>query len=100
MMFAVVICHNSFGLLLGYILAKLFRLDEKRSRTVSIEVGMQNSGMAASLAVLYFDPVAAIPGAIFSVWHNVSGAMLANYFAKHSEEDNDDNLIDNSIKCI
>ena len=100
MMFAVVICHNSFGLLLGYILAKLFRLDEKRSRTVSIEVGMQNSGMAASLAVLYFDPVAAIPGAIFSVWHNVSGAMLANYFAKHSEEDNNDNLIDNSIKCI
>jgi BASS family bile acid:Na+ symporter len=100
LMFAVVICHNSFGLLLGYILAKLFSLDEKRCRTVSIEVGMQNSGMAASLAVLYFDPVAAIPGAIFSVWHNVSGAMLANYFAKHSEEDNEGRLIDNSVKCI
>ena len=91
-MFAVVICHNSFGLLLGYILAKAFRLDETRSRTVSIEVGMQNSGMAASLAVMYFDPVAAIPGAIFSVWHNVSGAILANFFAKHSEADEADSV--------
>ncbi|MBQ1855489.1 MAG: bile acid:sodium symporter family protein, partial [Anaerovibrio sp.] len=81
-------------------LAKAFKLDEKSSRTVSIEVGMQNSGMAASLAVIYFDPISAIPGAIFSVWHNVSGAMLANYFANHSEEDENDELIDSSIKCI
>ncbi|WP_290656460.1 bile acid:sodium symporter family protein [Anaerovibrio sp.] len=92
LMFAVVICHNSFGLLLGYLLAKAFRMDETKSRTISIEVGMQNSGMAASLAVMYFDPVAAIPGAIFSVWHNVSGAILANFFAKHSEADEADSV--------
>lgn len=100
LMFVVVMCHNTFGLLLGYIMAKLFRLDEKRSRTVSIEVGMQNSGMAASLAVLYFDPIAAIPGAIFSVWHNVSGAVLANYFAKHTDEAEDNEIIDTGVKCI
>lgn len=85
LMFAVVICHNGLGLLLGYCLSKLFKLDVCRCRTVSIEVGMQNSGLAVALAVKYFDPVAAIPGAIFSVWHNVSGALLANYFAKHND---------------
>ena len=72
-MAAIVILHNVFGLALGYGMAKLFRLDSRKSRTVAIEVGMQNSGMAASLAVLYFNPAAAIPGAIFSVWHNISG---------------------------
>lgn len=73
LMAAIVILHNVFGLALGYGMAKLFRLDSRKSRTVAIEVGMQNSGMAASLAVLYFNPAAAIPGAIFSVWHNISG---------------------------
>ena len=68
LMAAIVILHNVFGLALGYGMAKLFRLDSRKSRTVAIEVGMQNSGMAASLAVLYFNPAAAIPGAIFSVF--------------------------------
>lgn len=78
----VVILHNGFGLLLGYHLAKLLRMDDRKARTVSIEVGLQNSGMAAALSVMYFSPAAAIPGAIFSVWHNVSGSILANYFAR------------------
>ena len=78
----VVILHNFFGLLFGYGMARAFRMDSQKSRTISIEVGMQNSGMAASLAILYFNPAAALPGAIFSVWHNISGSLLANYFSR------------------
>lgn len=86
LMAAIVILHNVFGLALGYGMAKLFRLDSRKSRTVAIEVGMQNSGMAASLAVLYFNPAAAIPGAIFSVWHNISGSIIANFFSRRDEK--------------
>ena len=90
LMAAIVVLHNAFGLVLGYGMARLFRMDSKKARTVSIEVGMQNSGMAASLAVLYFSPAAAIPGAIFSVWHNISGSIVANYFARRDERKNVD----------
>ena len=86
LMAAVVILHNGCGLALGYLLAKTCKLDSRKARTVSIEVGMQNSGMAASLALLYFSPAAAIPGAIFSVWHNISGSIAANFFARRDEK--------------
>lgn len=82
----IVILHNAFGLILGWGLAKLCRLDSRKVRTIAIEVGMQNSGMAASLAILYFSPAAAIAGAIFSVWHNVSGSIVANFFAGREEK--------------
>ena len=52
-----------------------------KSKAISIEVGMQNSGLATSLAMMHFGAVAAIPGAIFSVWHNISGSLAANYLA-------------------
>ena len=81
-MATIVIIHNGFGMALGFAMSKLCHLDSRASRTVAIEVGMQNSGMAVSLAVMYFNPAAAIPGAIFSVWHNVAGSIFANYFAK------------------
>lgn len=80
-----VVIHNVCGLLLGYAAAKTFHLAEAKTRAVAIEVGMQNSGLAASLAILYFGPAAAIPGAIFSVWHNVSGALFADYFVRRDE---------------
>lgn len=86
MMAGIVILHNCFGLALGYGMAKICHLNSKKARTVSIEVGMQNSGMAASLAVMYFNPAAAIPGAIFSVWQNISGSLVANFFAHHDEK--------------
>lgn len=85
LMAGIVVLHNAFGLVLGYAMARLFHLDSKKARTVAIEVGMQNSGMAASLAVMYFSPAAAIPGAIFSVWHNISGSVVANYFASRDK---------------
>jgi BASS family bile acid:Na+ symporter len=81
----VVVLHNLFGLLLGYGMARLFRMSPAKTRAVAIEVGMQNSGLAASLAVMYFTPAGAIAGAIFSVWHNISGSLLANYFTRHDE---------------
>lgn len=87
LMFGLVVLHNSFGLLLGDVMACACHLDSRKARTVAIEVGMQNSGMAASLAILYFNPAAAIPGAIFSVWHNVSGSIVANYFARKEEKE-------------
>ena len=79
----VVILHNLCGLLLGYLLAMAFRLPDPKRRALCIEVGMQNSGLAASLAATHFAayPMAAVPGAIFSFWHNVSGALVARLFA-------------------
>ena len=85
-MAAIVVLHNAFGLLLGFVAAKVTGLDSRKARTVAIEVGMQNSGMAASLAVLYFNPAAALPGAIFSVWHNISGSLLANFCVRRDEK--------------
>ena len=82
---AVVILHNGCGLLLGYFAAKIFRMDSRKVRTLSIEVGMQNSGLAASLSLMYFNPTAALPAAIFSMWHNLSGSLVANYFARHEQ---------------
>jgi len=76
-----VVLHNGIGLLGGYWGGRLLGFDEAVCRTLAIEVGMQNSGLAATLGKLYFAPVAALPGALFSVWHNLSGSMLAGYWA-------------------
>lgn len=80
----VVMLHNICGLSLGYLIGRLLRLSEPKKRAISIEVGMQNSGLASSLATLHFAayPLATIPGAIFSVWHNISGALVARLFIK------------------
>lgn len=84
----VVILHNLCGYALGYAVAYLAGMDTPRCRAVSIEVGMQNSGLATSLAAVHFAayPLATVPGAVFSVWHNVSGAVLANIFARRTEK--------------
>ena len=85
--FLVVMLHNLLGLFLGYRLGKFFQMPEKQCRTIAIEVGMQNSGLAVSLALSYFQPLAAIPGAIFSVWHNISGPLLATYWSSREKTD-------------
>ena len=76
-----VVLHNIIGLLGGYWGGKLFGFDESTCRTLAIEVGMQNSGLAAALGKIYFSPLAALPGALFSVWHNLSGSLLAGYWS-------------------
>ena len=85
----VVMLHNLFGLGLGYLIGRLLGLSEPKKRAISIEVGMQNSGLATSLAVMHFAayPMATIPGAIFSVWHNISGAVVAWLYTKKDEKE-------------
>ncbi len=77
----VVMCHNLLGYGIGFLLAKACHMDIAKAKAISIEVGMQNSGLATSLAMLHFGAAAAIPGAIFSVWHNISGSLAANYLS-------------------
>ena len=84
---AVVICHNLLGYAIGFALSKALHMDMAKAKAVAIEVGMQNSGLAASLAMLHFGAAAAIPGAIFSVWHNISGSLAANYLSGRQEAD-------------
>ncbi|MBP5134439.1 MAG: bile acid:sodium symporter family protein [Paludibacteraceae bacterium] len=80
----VVMLHNLCGLGLGYLIGYLLSMSPAKRRAVSIEVGMQNSGLASSLATIHFAayPMASIPGAIFSVWHNISGAVVARVYAR------------------
>ena len=80
----VVILHNVLGLVLGYLAGKLLGLPQNKRTAISIEVGMQNSGLATSLAATHFAmfPLAAVPGAIFSAWHNFSGSIAASVFRK------------------
>ncbi len=86
--FAVVILHNMLGYGLGYGLGKALGLPLSKKKAISIEVGMQNSGLATSLAATSFPnlALATVPGAVFSIWHNISGAILANYFARMKED--------------
>lgn len=83
----VVILHNGIGYALGFLAAKSVGLDTSAQRAVAIEVGMQNSGLAAGLARTHFSAEAALPAAIFSVWHNVSGALLASFWSRRPPED-------------
>ena len=76
-----VVLHNGIGLLGGYWGGRLLGFDETVCRTLALEVGMQNSGLAAALSRLYISPLAALPAALFSVWHNLSGSLLAGFWA-------------------
>ncbi|CAM3528068.1 bile acid:sodium symporter family protein [Tsukamurella ocularis] len=80
--FLAVVLHNGFGLGLGYLAGRLGRLDDRARRALAFEVGMQNSGLAATLATAHFSPLAALPSAVFSLWHNVSGAIVAAWLAR------------------
>ena len=81
---AVVVLHNLLGYACGYGIGLLFRMDGPRRKAVAIEVGMQNSGLATTLAGSAFPglAMATVPGAVFSVWHNISGAVLAGIFRR------------------
>jgi len=81
-----VLLHNVTGLAAGYGLGRLLTGDERTARTLAIEVGMQNSGLAVALAVKYFSAAAALPGALFSIWHNLSGSLLAAVWSRRAVE--------------
>ncbi len=82
MLALAVALHNLAGLALGYFAARALRCDDATRRTLAIEVGMQNSGLAVALAFQYFTAATALPGALFSIWHNLSGSVLASVFSR------------------
>ena len=86
--FTVVILHNVLGYVCGFGLGKLLKFNVPKTKAISVEIGMQNSGLATSLASTSFASLsmATVPGAIFSVWHNISGAILANIFNHWNEK--------------
>lgn len=81
--FAAVVLHNGLGLGLGWLGARAFGCAQAEARTLALEVGMQNSGLGAALAAQYFGAASALPSAIFSLWHNVSGVTLARRWARN-----------------
>ncbi len=91
--FAVVILHNLLGYVCGYLVGVLFKMDISRKKAVAIEIGMQNSGLATTLAGSAFPDLsmATVPGAIFSVWHNISGAVLAGVFRRMGTDEDTKN---------
>ena len=82
--FAVVFCHNTLGYILGYTAGKMARFSKAKKRTISIEVGMQNAGLATVLAGNFFaaQPLAVLPCAISCAWHSISGTILAGLFLR------------------
>lgn len=90
LIFGVVVLHNCLGYLVGFLAAKALRLNNYDSKAIAIEVGMQNSGLGTALATAHFNPIAAVPSAVFSFWHNVSGPILANYFSTLKNQHDED----------
>ncbi|PPA70366.1 bile acid:sodium symporter family protein [Jeotgalibacillus proteolyticus] len=86
LVFAAVLLHNGFGLLLGYWAAKALKLSPQDQRAISIEVGMQNSGLGVALASVYFTPLAALPSAFASAWQIITGTFLSSYWAKNEDQ--------------
>lgn len=82
----VVVLHNLSGYGLGFLFSKLIRLKDPQRKAITFEVGMQDSSLGATLAMMYFSPAAAIPSTIFSVWHNISGSILSSYWRGFTEK--------------
>ncbi len=91
LIFFIVVLHNGLGYAVGYFVAKAFKLPLADDKAIAIEVGMQNSGLGAALAALHFkaNPLIAVPSAVFSFWHNISGPILAMIFSAMKEKKSD-----------
>ena len=94
--FVIVILHNLLGYAFGFLIGLIFKMDLPRKKAVSIEIGMQNSGLATTLAMNAFPnlAMATVPGAIFSVWHNISGAILAGIFRRFDHDSADEEPVE------
>jgi bile acid:Na+ symporter, BASS family len=93
LIFGVVILHNLLGFSIGFFFARLCGMDLAKQKAVSMEVGMQNSGLGVAIATAHFSPLAAVPSAIFSVWHNLSGSVLANIYSRMEDKHKNDHSI-------
>lgn len=93
---SVVILHNGLGFLIGYWASRAFKLSHRDGKAIAVEVGMQNSGLGVALAAVHFaaSPLTAVPSALFSLWHNISGALLATYWARQSRHETDTTSVD------
>lgn len=96
LVFLVVVLHNGFGYLFGYIVAKFTGMSLAKRKCLSIEVGMQNSGLGVALATTHFAsmPMAAVPSAVFSFWHNISGPIVATLYHSWHEAGEKETFID------
>ncbi|MCL1631303.1 bile acid:sodium symporter family protein [Sporolactobacillus sp. CPB3-1] len=83
----VVMFHNLLGYALGFLFSRLLGMDHPKSRAITFEVGMQNSALGVALAMAFFSPAAAIPATLFSIWHNMSGSLLASFWSSKSQKD-------------
>ncbi|TWH51963.1 bile acid:sodium symporter family protein [Sporomusa sp. KB1] len=86
--FIAVAMHNGLGLLFGYGTSKALGLGERQARAITFEIGIEMSGLAVVLAIAHLEPLAAVPGAIFSVWHNLTGSIIAGYWANKPVKEN------------
>lgn len=82
----VIILHNLLGYLLGCGFSKLMKMDTPQQKAITFEVGMQDSALASTLAISFFEPASAIAAVMFSVWHNISGSVLASLWKNHTEK--------------
>ena len=80
----IVILHNLAGFMLGYYSCYFLGLEKKISRTIAIEIAMQNSGLATALAIKYFSAISAVPAAFYSIWHNISGSLIASFWKRNT----------------
>lgn len=85
----VVMLHNLCGYGLGFLFAKVIKLDHPQQKAITFEVGMQDSALAATLALKFFTPQAAVAATIFSIWHNLSGSVLATWWKSHDAKEGD-----------
>lgn len=85
----VVMLHNLLGYILGYVFSRVLGMNQAKSRAVTFEVGMQNSALGVALAMAYFSPITAIPATLFSIWHNMSGSLLASYWAGKKQKNDE-----------
>ena len=78
----IILLHNLLGLFFGYSISNIFNFSLKEKKTISIEVGMQNSGLGMALSIIHFGKIVALPSAIFSLWHNISSVILVYLWKK------------------
>lgn len=85
----VIMLHNLLGYLLGYGFSKIMNMKTPQRKAITFEVGMQDSALASTLAISFFEPASAIAAVMFSVWHNISGSVLASLWKNHTEKASD-----------
>ncbi|NWQ41729.1 bile acid:sodium symporter family protein [Bacillus sp. EB106-08-02-XG196] len=98
LIFTAVMLHNGFGLMFGYFTGKALGQNEVNRRAISIEVGMQNSGLGVALATAHFGPIAALPSVLAAAWHNISGPILATYWSKKPAVTNEDKVVPRPVE--